>query len=919
MTRRMWLALAAAGLHAQDSHEALGAKDQPGVHTPSPLLPLTRSLHSALKPELRGIHPRVFLTPRDIEALRRRARTTHAAMWREAMAYLRILDGPPPPPPAQARRAQNQVAYAIAGAALAYRIDGKPEYLAGARKYMDAAVSYDVWGYTFSKPNVDLAAGHLLYGLSFGYDLLYHDLSEADRARYRAALVRHGELLTAAFWPKPGRTYAYSQNHTFIPIAGLAVAAYALYDEAPEARRWAALARAIYDRVLATYSQDGYYYEGFEYWVFATPWIIHYLDALRHATGEDLFDHPGLRNMKYYAAHILAPGGQDIFDFGDVFEGPLTREHKGEEYARSHPRGRLHSNYNILYRLASQFRDPETQGVAHWMRELGHVNMEEYWSLLWFDPSVEAAPIARLAPWHRFEDHDVVFWRNNWTGNANAIAFKCGPPEGHHTAELLEKLPDWRLSSGHSHPDNNSFIWFAGETCLTGDSGYAGVPKTADHNTLLVDGHGQGSERGQHNAWAGFPYDRLNTVRIESFQPSATGFEARGEASGAYAASLGLNKFERHIVYKGAAVVVTDTVSSDAPHEYTTMYHADASVERHGNDFELIGEGRQTLLAVESPHGARTEIEKNLVIGPGRPGSVDQGPTEQRGERVAISTPGPVRDATFDVVLRPGKSTVVIPVEFRDITYAHHSGEDQQLDVFRQPGEQAAPVLVYFHGGGWWRNRRPASYRGFQRFLDMGFSIVNADYRLSSLAPAPAGVEDARCVLGWVRRHAAKYHFDLDRIVVWGTSSGGHLALMDGLLPEDSGIDLAGCGPFPRVAAVLDFYGIADVSELLSGPHMRHWAQEFVGNGPGAAELARRMSPIEWVRKGDPPVLIVHGDADPTVPYQQSVGLAKALAVAGNRVKLYTVPGGHHGRFNEQQMEGVWAAVREFLGAVGVV
>ena len=59
-----------------------------------------------------------------------------------------------------------------------YKIEGDKKYLDAARKYMDAAVSYDIWGYANNKPNVDLAAGHLLYGLGWGYDLLYHDLTE---------------------------------------------------------------------------------------------------------------------------------------------------------------------------------------------------------------------------------------------------------------------------------------------------------------------------------------------------------------------------------------------------------------------------------------------------------------------------------------------------------------------------------------------------------------------------------------------------------------------------------------------------------------------------------------------------------------------------------------------------------------------
>src|SRR5437763_17078651 len=89
---------------------------------------------------------------------------------------------------------------------------------------MEAAVSYDVWGYSFSKPNVDLAAGHLLYGMGVGYDLLYNDLTPAERERYRNKIARQGHLLYEFFAPRPGRSWADSQDHTFVPMAGLGVA-----------------------------------------------------------------------------------------------------------------------------------------------------------------------------------------------------------------------------------------------------------------------------------------------------------------------------------------------------------------------------------------------------------------------------------------------------------------------------------------------------------------------------------------------------------------------------------------------------------------------------------------------------------------------------------------------------------------------
>ena len=646
------LLIASIGV-AQDQHEALGPKDEPGLRNkPNPLTALVQSLHSQLRPELKGQHPRVYVTEAELKSLRERARTTHKGLWQGVLNNLRALKADPPPPPAEARRAQNDVAIAIAEAAFAYAIERNPKYLAAAKKYMDAAVSYDVWGYSYNKPNVDLAAGHLLYGLGIGYDLLYNDLTPAEREKYRNKLARQARLLADYYKPKPGRTYSYSQNHVFIPIAGLGVASYALYDEVPDAPQWAALARAIYDRVLATYSPDGYYYEGFEYWVFATPWIIHYLDAHKHATGEDLFDHPGIRNMHYYIAHVVLPGGHDMFDFGDVFEGPLTRAKRGDEYERSHPGGHLALNYNLLYDLASRFNDPKIQGVAEYMKSLGAVNAEDFWSLLWYDPKISATPIKQFPNWHHFKDHDVVFWRTDWSPNATAIAFKCGPPEGHHTADLLKKFPDWHLSAGHSHPDANSFIIFSKGNYLTGDSGYAGVPLTAHHNTLLIDGKGQGNEGSGHDPWDGFDYDRLDQVRIVNVKATPTTLEVTGEAAGAYAPQLELQQFQRQFTFGGSQASVKDDLRSSKQHLYTVLLHADQTIKEAGKSFILTNGSGSLAVDILAPSDHIARIEPNNVTAPGRPGSVDKGEVQARGQKLEISTQKPANEATFHLELQ---------------------------------------------------------------------------------------------------------------------------------------------------------------------------------------------------------------------------------------------------------------------------
>ncbi|HTC95877.1 MAG TPA: DUF4962 domain-containing protein [Terriglobales bacterium] len=682
-------------LAAQDAHETLGPKQNPGKGGPPPLADALASLNSKLRPELAGIHPRVYFTDSELATLRERAHGSQKELWARALASLRALQGDPPPPPAGARRAQNEVGLAIAEAAFAYKIEGGQKYLDAARKYMDAAVSYDIWGYAYHQPNVDLAAGHLLYGMSVGYDLLYHDLSEADRARYREKIARQASLLYDYYVPKSGTTYSYSQNHVFIPISGLGIAAYALYDEVPDAPRWAALSRAIFDRVLQTYSSDGYYYESFEYWVFVTPWIIHYLDAHLHATGEDLFNQPGLRQMHLYLAHSMAPGGQTVFDFGDAFEGALTRSQQGEAYPRSYPGGHFLTSYNLLYDLAAHFHDSQIQGVARWMESLGHVNAEEWWSLAWYDEKLLADSIEKLPHWHYFRDNEVVYWRTDWSTEATAIAFKCGPPEGHQTAALQPQLTDWHLELGHAHPDANSFILFAHGEYLTGDSGYAGVPLSAHHNTLLVDGRGQGNEGSGHNAWYDFPYDQLNGVRITKAKLSAKSFDLEGEAAPAYDAKMGLTRFRRRISFEreGPAsvassgwqtIIITDQIRGKQRHLYTELLHADTKFRRE-NGSQNLDNGKQSgakeyevkvsfaparsasadvassqaraqqaarmSVRLELPADTVIEIEPNIVMGPGLPGSTDKGDQQQRGERLAVTTSKPATSAKFRWIL----------------------------------------------------------------------------------------------------------------------------------------------------------------------------------------------------------------------------------------------------------------------------
>jgi hypothetical protein len=211
-------------------------------------------------------------------------------------------------------------------------------------------------------------------------------------------------------------------------------------------------------------------------------------------------------------------------------------------------------------------------------------------------------------------------------------------------------MPDWHTEEGHVHPDVNSFILWAHGQYLTGDSGYAGVPKTIEHNTLLVDGRGQGNEGKGHDAWAGFPYARMNQARITRVQLTLQGFELEGEGAGVYDSSLGLARYQRRLTMKTAGQLeVDDAVESAAPHIFTEVLHSDAKMNAVGGQrYETEANGVALHIHLLAPSGAASTVEQNVVMGPGRPGSVDKGSLEPRGERLLVSTAGKVTSTQFE-------------------------------------------------------------------------------------------------------------------------------------------------------------------------------------------------------------------------------------------------------------------------------
>lgn len=230
-----------------------------------------------------------------------------------------------------------------------------------------------------------------------------------------------------------------------------------------------------------------------------------------------------------------------------------------------------------------------------------------------------------------------------------------------------------------------------------------------------------------------------------------------------------------------------------------------------------------------------------------------------------------------------------------------------------------SPVVINIHGGGWNKGTKN-SQRGFSAFFKRGYAVANIGYRLVQVAPAPAAVEDVRCALIYLIKNAEALNIDTNKIVISGGSAGGHLALMGGLLGNDHRFD-GNCPSVDkeiRVAAIINKFGVADVGDWAHGKHTSRSATNWLGAGVDNIEFRRSVSPYYQVKTDSPPVFTVHGDADPIVPYQQSVDLHKKLNELGVKNQFVTVEGGGHGKFPDAKNKEVTAMSMRFLESLGL-
>ncbi len=245
-----------------------------------------------------------------------------------------------------------------------------------------------------------------------------------------------------------------------------------------------------------------------------------------------------------------------------------------------------------------------------------------------------------------------------------------------------------------------------------------------------------------------------------------------------------------------------------------------------------------------------------------------------------------------------------------DVLYRIQDDIELTYDVIPATKSNQAAVL-FMASGGWFSDKQPVErvQETFEYLLSSGYTVISIRHRSAPEFKVPDAVSDVQFAARHVRYHAEQYGIDPNRLAAMGYSSGGHLALMIAL-DSDEGVTDSNVDSIQhasnRVAATVAYFPPVDLVGL-TGPNERFPALDF------DPSLAKSVSPIHFVDREDPPVLLLHGTADDLVPLDHSTRISEALEQAGVTHKLSVFEGAGHGFRNELHRKRAQSEILTFL------
>ncbi len=257
-----------------------------------------------------------------------------------------------------------------------------------------------------------------------------------------------------------------------------------------------------------------------------------------------------------------------------------------------------------------------------------------------------------------------------------------------------------------------------------------------------------------------------------------------------------------------------------------------------------------------------------------------------------------------------------------DVVFSTATGSELKLQLLRpweggeEKSERRFPLIVFLQGSGWTTPNPYFELPQLAEYARSGYVVATITHRsFREGHPAPAFLQDAKTAIRFLRAHAAEYSIDPGRVCFFGTSSGGNTALLVAMTGDEARYKTGEYAEFSdAVQLCIECFGPTDLAGMMKGiPEGDDSLERFFGGGSQAEKMAllEDMSPLQVFKKNKKcvPTLVIHGDADPVVPYEQGTLLYQALIEGGIDAEMICIDGAPHessfwsGRLHEEILD----------------
>lgn len=512
-------------------------------------------------------HPRIYMDAAALAQLRARAVTNAGGAFAPLARYLENEAGRAPPAPGL--EDMRQEAGGIPPQALAWALFGRQEHLDKARRLAaDLSLRLDV------ERHEDIEIAETIFALALAYDWLYAELTAHEKTILLNTIGAGAEALSG----RAGR-FPMLNNHRIVDAACLAVAGLACYGDSRAAAGWIRQGNREIELCARSFSDDGISPEGVAYAGYALEYILKYYAAAVPLIQVSARPESWIRAFpEAFLRHTIARGawkpGDMILSFGDS------------------PRHSWYGPGYLFARIACLYGDPVAQELAAQFMagQLDGDSSSPWLYALWFNPENPRQDWSGLPAARTFPNWGIHLARDSWRGDETVLGFKCSPAGGRKLRQGGRPFP----GLGHAHPDANSFVLFAAGEHLITHPGPSRLKRTANHNTVLVNGRGQ---TGEGSEWfkgrAAFARRRAADLLLAEHTDYYD--YIIGDAAPAYDPDL-LRDFTRQLFWlRPGLLFVFDHLGTATPSRFQWLLHTTAGVSRVDERTLRLARGRAVL------------------------------------------------------------------------------------------------------------------------------------------------------------------------------------------------------------------------------------------------------------------------------------------------------------------------------------